>query len=95
MLTRDNSNVHQKGLLLTFLSLSKSSNLLHNYFQIHLQFLGIMQLAMLAPYSNLATSVAAALVPTLLGPKMKGAEENESVNISKNTEDASADEGDK
>ncbi|XP_058799059.1 uncharacterized protein LOC131668699 isoform X2 [Phymastichus coffea] len=29
---------------------------------------GIMQLAMLAPYNNLATSVAAALVPTLLGP---------------------------
>lgn len=27
-----------------------------------------MQLAMLAPYNNLATSVAAALVPTLLGP---------------------------
>jgi len=53
-----------------------------------------MQLAMLAPYSNLATSVAAALVPTLLGPKIKGAEENESVNISKNTEEASAEEGD-
>lgn len=31
--------------------------------------LGIMQLAMLAPYNNLATSVAAALVPTLLTPK--------------------------
>ncbi|RZF35761.1 hypothetical protein LSTR_LSTR012059 [Laodelphax striatellus] len=30
---------------------------------------GIMQLAMLAPYNNLASSVAAALVPTLLGPK--------------------------
>ena len=30
---------------------------------------GIMQLAMLAPYSNLASSVAAALVPTLLAPR--------------------------
>ncbi|XP_075211482.1 uncharacterized protein LOC142318833 [Lycorma delicatula] len=30
---------------------------------------GIMQLAMLAPYNNLATSVAAALVPTLLAPR--------------------------
>lgn len=35
-----------------------------------------MQLAMLAPYNNLATSVAAALVPTLLGPKLKVSEEN-------------------
>ncbi|XP_054272949.1 uncharacterized protein LOC128993210 [Macrosteles quadrilineatus] len=34
------------------------------------QYKGIMQLAMLAPYNNLATSVAAALVPTLLAPKM-------------------------
>ncbi|XP_014473915.1 PREDICTED: uncharacterized protein LOC106744031 isoform X2 [Dinoponera quadriceps] len=50
---------------------------------------GIMQLAMLAPYSNLATSVAAALVPTLLGPKIpKGPEENEAVNANKNTEEA-------
>ncbi|EZA60845.1 hypothetical protein X777_13047 [Ooceraea biroi] len=65
MLTRDNSNVHQKG---------------------------IMQLAMLAPYSNLATSVAAALVPTLLGPKMKGAEESEPANISKSAEGALAEE---
>lgn len=32
--------------------------------------LGIMQLTMLAPYNNLATSVAAALVPTLLAPKL-------------------------
>jgi len=31
---------------------------------------GIMQLAMLAPYNNLASSVAAALVPTLLAPKI-------------------------
>ncbi|XP_052132387.1 uncharacterized protein LOC113203428 [Frankliniella occidentalis] len=31
---------------------------------------GIMQLAMLAPYSNLASSVAAALVPTLLAPRL-------------------------
>ncbi|XP_018375127.1 PREDICTED: uncharacterized protein LOC108768920 [Trachymyrmex cornetzi] len=62
MLTRDNSNAHQKG---------------------------IMQLAMLAPYSNLATSVAAALVPTLLGPaKMKGPEESEPVNANKNAEGA-------
>ncbi|KOX67156.1 hypothetical protein WN51_09400 [Melipona quadrifasciata] len=35
---------------------------------------GIMQLAMLAPYNNLASSVAAALVPTLLNPKIKDAE---------------------
>jgi len=48
-----------------------------------------MQLAMLAPYSNLATSVAAALVPTLLGPaKMKGPEESEPVNANKNAEGA-------
>ncbi|KAK2584041.1 hypothetical protein KPH14_006492 [Odynerus spinipes] len=60
MLTRDNSNAHQKG---------------------------IMQLAMLAPYSNLATSVAAAaLVPTLLGPKIKDLEENERVNVEGNSE---------
>ncbi|KAK0176717.1 hypothetical protein PV328_000828 [Microctonus aethiopoides] len=32
---------------------------------------GIMQLAMLAPYNNLATSVAAALVPTLLSQNYK------------------------
>ncbi|KAL2726839.1 uncharacterized protein V1478_007117 [Vespula squamosa] len=60
MLTRDNSNAHQKG---------------------------IMQLAMLAPYSNLATSVtAAALVPTLLGPKIKDSEERESANVEGNSE---------
>jgi len=47
-----------------------------------------MQLAMLAPYSNLATSVAAALVPTLLGPaKMKSSEENEAKNANKNVEE--------
>ncbi|XP_046669278.1 uncharacterized protein LOC124360060 isoform X2 [Homalodisca vitripennis] len=34
------------------------------------QYKGIMQLAMLAPYNNLATSVAAALVPTLLAPNL-------------------------
>ncbi|XP_071632419.1 uncharacterized protein [Temnothorax longispinosus] len=62
MLTRDNSNAHQKG---------------------------IMQLAMLAPYSNLATSVAAALVPTLLGPvKMKNPEESAPVNVNKTAEEA-------
>ncbi|XP_016842510.1 uncharacterized protein LOC100680409 isoform X2 [Nasonia vitripennis] len=38
---------------------------------------GIMQLAMLAPYNNLATSVAAALVPTLLGPKLKAFDDSE------------------
>ncbi|XP_078049950.1 uncharacterized protein LOC144476697 [Augochlora pura] len=38
---------------------------------------GIMQLAMLAPYGNLASSVAAALVPTLLNPKTKSIEETE------------------
>lgn len=36
-----------------------------------------MQLAMLAPYNNLASSVAAALVPTMLGPKIKVAEDVE------------------
>lgn len=65
MLTRDNSNVHQKG---------------------------IMQLAILAPYSNLATSVAAALVPTLLGPKIRGTEESEPANMSKIVEEAPAEE---
>lgn len=65
MLTRDNSNAHQKG---------------------------IMQLAILAPYSNLATSVAAALVPTLLGPRMKGPEECESANAGKSAEEATAEE---
>ncbi|XP_017892686.1 uncharacterized protein LOC108632545 [Ceratina calcarata] len=34
---------------------------------------GILQLAMLAPYNNLASSVAAALVPTLLNSKAKDA----------------------
>ncbi|XP_012270845.1 uncharacterized protein LOC105694587 [Orussus abietinus] len=38
---------------------------------------GIMQFAMLAPYKNLATSVTAALVPTMLCPKLKGSEEVE------------------
>jgi len=38
---------------------------------------GIMQLAMLAPYNNLATSVAAALVPTLLAPKIRITDENQ------------------
>ncbi|EFN73827.1 hypothetical protein EAG_06469 [Camponotus floridanus] len=65
MLTRDNSNAHQKG---------------------------IMQLAMLAPYSNLATSVAAALVPTLLGPKMKSPEESEPANAGKSAEEAVTEE---
>ncbi|XP_059488608.1 uncharacterized protein LOC132204245 [Neocloeon triangulifer] len=38
---------------------------------------GIMQLAMLAPYNNLATSVAAALVPTLLAPRIRISDEQE------------------
>lgn len=38
---------------------------------------GIMQLAMLAPYNNLATSVAAALVPTLLNSKLISDDNNE------------------
>ncbi|XP_076278849.1 uncharacterized protein LOC143208349 isoform X2 [Lasioglossum baleicum] len=38
---------------------------------------GIMQLAMLAPYGNLASSVAAALVPTLLNAKPKTMEETD------------------
>ncbi|XP_076662986.1 uncharacterized protein LOC143366094 isoform X2 [Andrena cerasifolii] len=47
---------------------------------------GIMQLAMLAPYSNLASSVAAALVPTLLGPKVKDVEELEPATFVTDTE---------
>lgn len=43
----------------------------------HILFVGIMQLAMLAPYNNLATSVAAALVPTLLAPKIRITDENQ------------------
>jgi len=38
---------------------------------------GIMQLALLAPYNNLASSVAAALVPTLLTPKIHITDEND------------------
>ncbi|XP_053994596.1 uncharacterized protein LOC128884926 isoform X1 [Hylaeus volcanicus] len=38
---------------------------------------GIMQLAMLAPYNNLASSVTAALVPTLLSSKIKDTQETE------------------
>lgn len=53
-----------------------------------------MQLAMLAPYSNLATSVAAALVPTLLGPaKMKGPEESKPANVNKSAEEVIVEEG--
>lgn len=37
-----------------------------------------MQLAMLAPYNNLASSVAAALVPTLFNSKIKDGEITES-----------------
>jgi len=55
--------------------------------------LGIMQLAMLAPYSNLATSVAATLVPTLLGAKIKSTEENEPANTRKSAEEIPAEEG--
>ncbi|XP_034950993.1 uncharacterized protein [Chelonus insularis] len=44
---------------------------------------GIMQLAMLAPYNNLASSVAAALVPTLLSQKSKP-DERDAVNHNKN-----------
>lgn len=36
-----------------------------------------MQLALLAPYNNLASSVAAALVPTLLTPKIRITDEND------------------
>lgn len=49
-----------------------------------------MQLAMLAPYNNLATSVAATLVPTLLGAKMRSTEEN--TNASKSTMETLAEE---
>lgn len=52
-----------------------------------------MQLAMLAPYNNLATSVAAALVPTLLGPKMKSSEESEPAKAAKSAEEETAEEG--
>jgi predicted phage tail protein len=38
---------------------------------------GILQLALLAPYSSLASSVAAALVPTLLTPKIRITDEND------------------
>ncbi|XP_057341939.1 uncharacterized protein LOC130678625 [Microplitis mediator] len=41
---------------------------------------GIMQLAILAPYNNLATSVAAALVPTLFSQRTKS-EDTEIINI--------------
>lgn len=57
--------------------------------------LGIMQLAMLAPYSNLATSVAATLVPTLLGAKIKDTEENEPANASKSMEEVPVETGNK
>lgn len=109
MLTRDNINAHQKGstfsmyisILIYFLLFFFNiwcfhiprfhivSKLNHSYSYD----LGIMQLAILAPYSNLATSVAAALVPTLLGPKMKGPEESESANANKSAEEATAEEG--
>lgn len=72
-----------------FVFMSLVSKLNHSY----LCDLGIMQLAILAPYSNLATSVAAALVPTLLGPKMKGPEESESANANKSAEEATTEEG--
>ncbi|XP_076618714.1 uncharacterized protein LOC143340526 isoform X1 [Colletes latitarsis] len=52
---------------------------------------GIMQLAMLAPYSNLASSVAAALVPTLLSPKIKEAEDAESATFTIDSEKNSKD----
>ncbi|XP_006557794.1 uncharacterized protein LOC412943 isoform X3 [Apis mellifera] len=51
---------------------------------------GIMQLAMLAPYNNLASSVAAALVPTLFNSKIKDGEITESAtftNENKNSKD--------
>ncbi|KAG8039822.1 hypothetical protein G9C98_000551 [Cotesia typhae] len=44
---------------------------------------GIMQLAMLAPYNNLASSVAAALVPTLFSQRTKS-EDTEIININCN-----------
>lgn len=45
-----------------------------------------MQLAMLAPYSNLASSVTAALVPTLLTPKIKDGQEAEAVTVANDSE---------
>lgn len=77
MLTRDNSNAHQKGLY-PFL-LAHYLNRRHIILDI-IFYSGIMQLAILAPYSNLASSVAAALMPTILGPKIRSAEENEPAN---------------
>ncbi|CAK9796942.1 hypothetical protein ANTPLA_LOCUS1020 [Anthophora plagiata] len=47
---------------------------------------GIMQLAMLAPYNNLASSVAAALVPTLLNPKVKDVEVTEPATFTTNSD---------
>ncbi|KAK9501033.1 hypothetical protein O3M35_002157 [Rhynocoris fuscipes] len=70
---------HVWGLFLciTFLHTSyRAREVLHNMplavleRDIDVQYKGIMQLTMLAPYNNLATSVAAALVPTLLAPKL-------------------------
>lgn len=99
MLTRDNSNVHQKGSSSHLSSLSfivryiRVMRFADTFRSTLLIVTGIMQLAILAPYSNLATSVAAALVPTLLGPKIRGTEESEPANMSKIVEEAPAEEG--
>ncbi|XP_076754131.1 uncharacterized protein LOC143425312 [Xylocopa sonorina] len=52
---------------------------------------GIMQLAMLAPYNNLASSVAAALVPALLKPKVKDVETTEPTTFTNDTDKDSED----
>ncbi|KAG7214106.1 hypothetical protein KM043_001464 [Ampulex compressa] len=88
MLTRDNSNSHQKGLTI----FSSTPNKIKNRVPFDnscVIAVGIMQLAMLAPYSNLATSVAAALVPTLLSPKSKCTEQSETINLEKDGDQAS------
>ncbi|XP_076164237.1 uncharacterized protein LOC143145085 isoform X2 [Ptiloglossa arizonensis] len=75
--------------IINLLQTVPSSMLLRDNFNTHQK--GIMQLAMLAPYSNLASSVAAALVPTLLSPKVKDTEETEpptfTIDSEKNSKD--------
>lgn len=95
MLTRDNSNAHHKGTCCYRFVLSVISYIQTRHIGGHViirtilfSISGIMQLAMLAPYSNLATSVAAALVPTLLGPKIKNTEEIEPANANNSAQEA-------
>ncbi|XP_046146064.1 uncharacterized protein LOC114875792 isoform X1 [Osmia bicornis bicornis] len=66
-----------------------SSMLMRDNSNIHHK--GIMQLAMLAPYNNLASSVAAALVPTLLNSKVKDVEEAEPATFTNDSNKTSTD----